>query len=139
MPKFIWTEKNSVGVEEIDKQHQHFFALANEIIALSEQADVQLRGLLFKVTNLSSYAVYHLLTEEKIFKKYDYPDAKEHITAHDVYREKMKKLVDAVEKESPDTKALSNEMAAFAGDWLTNHIMAMDKKYVDFMHKNGIK
>lgn len=139
MPKFTWTKEYSVGVEEIDEQHQHFFALANEIIALSEQADVQIRELLFKVTNLSSYAVYHLLTEENLFKRYNYPDATAHISAHNAYREKMKQFVAQAEKEGTDTKKLALEIAEFAGDWLMNHIIVMDKKYVDFMREVGIK
>lgn len=36
MQKYIWTEKYSVGVSEIDEQHQHFFAIANEIIEIAE-------------------------------------------------------------------------------------------------------
>lgn len=139
MERFKWEEKYSVGVKEIDKQHQRFFEIANDIIEIAEKKDMPLSELLFKITNLSNYAVYHLLTEESIFKRYNYPDAMEHIGAHNAYREKMKEIVSAVETNGVETKALSKEMAEFAGNWLMDHIMAMDKKYVSFMREAGIK
>lgn len=139
MSKYIWTEKYSVGVAEIDKQHQHFFEIANDVMEIAEKKDVPLGGLLFKVTNLSNYAVYHLLTEENIFARYHYPDSMEHIAAHDAYREKMKGFVVDVEKAGVDTQNLALKIAEFAGDWLMNHILVMDKKYEAFMRGNGIK
>ena len=139
MPKYIWTEKYSVGVKEIDKQHQHFFEIANEIIALAGQEDIATSELLFKITNLSNYAVYHLLTEENIFKRYNYPEAEAHISAHNAYREKMKGFIAEAEKDGADAKNLALQMAEFAGDWLMNHILAMDKKYEEFMREAGIK
>lgn len=139
MPKYIWTEKYTVGVKEIDQQHQHFFEIANDIIEIAEREDVPVSELLFKITNLTNYAVYHLLTEENIFKRYIYPDAPAHISAHNAYREKMKEFVAEVEKEGIDTKKLAIDIAQFAGDWLSNHIIVMDQKYTGFMRENGIK
>lgn len=52
MQKYIWTEKYSVGVIEINEQHQHFFAIANEIIDMAEAPEIPIRELLFKITNL---------------------------------------------------------------------------------------
>lgn len=139
MSKYIWTEKYSVGVAEIDKQHQHFFEIANDVMEIAEKKDVPLGELLFKVTNLSNYAVYHLLTEENIFARYNYPDAAEHIAAHNAYRGKMKQFISEVEREGADTKALAIKIAEFAGDWLMNHILVMDQKYASFMREAGIK
>jgi len=31
-PQFIWTQDYSVGIKEIDEQHQHFFGVANAIV-----------------------------------------------------------------------------------------------------------
>lgn len=138
MQKYIWTEKYSVGVKEIDEQHQHFFEMANEIIDVAEKTDVSVSELLFKITNLCNYAVYHLLTEENIFNRYHYPEAQEHVNAHNSYREKMKEFMAEVEKEGSDTKKLALEIAQFAGDWLMNHILGMDQKYSGFMHEKGI-
>lgn len=138
MQKYVWTEKYSVGVAEIDEQHQHFFAIANEIIDIVEASEIPVSELLFKLTNLCNYAVYHLLTEENIFKRYNYPEAEIHIDAHNNYREKMRKFMAEAETKGADTKVLGLQIAQFAGDWLSQHILVMDQKYTSFMHEKGI-
>ena len=152
MQKYIWTEQYSVGVKEIDEQHQHFFAIANDIIEIAGQENIEIRELLFKITNLNNYVVYHLLTEENIFQRYNYPDARIHVRAHNDYREKMRQFMseadkvngearegDLGQKEGANTKDLALKIAQFSGDWLTNHILVMDHKYIAFMHEAGIK
>ena len=47
--------------------------------------------------------------------------------------------IDQVTKEKVDVKKTVLEIAEFAGSWLVNHIMGVDQKYVEFMHKNGLK
>lgn len=138
MQKYIWTEQYSVGVKEIDEQHQHFFEMANEVVDVAKKTGVSVNELLFKITNLRNYAVYHLLTEENIFNRYHYPEAQEHINTHNIYREKMKEFIAKVEKEGADTKELALKIAQFAGDWLSQHILVMDQKYANFMHEKGI-
>ena len=118
---------------------------------MAGKENVLLHELLFKITNLSNYAVYHLLTEENIFNRYNYKDAEMHIAAHNAYREKMKQFMSEVDKvngearegdlgqkEGADTKNLALQMAEFAGDWLMGHILAIDQKYTKFMHEMGI-
>jgi hemerythrin-like metal-binding protein len=138
MEKYIWIEKYSVGVKQIDEQHQKFFEDANEIIRMTGQENIQAQDLLLKVKNFNDYAVYHFKTEEGIFEQYNYPDAEEQIIAHNDYREKMKEFCTEMEKPDIDTKKTAVEMAEFAGSWLANHVMAMDQKYIGFMHENGI-
>ena len=138
MQKYIWTEQYSVGVKEIDEQHQHFFAIANDILEIAGQENIEIRELLFKITNLNNYVVYHLLTEENIFQRYNYPDARIHVRAHNDYREKMRQFMSEAEKEGANTKDLALKIAQFSGDWLMNHILVVDHKYIAFMHEAGI-
>lgn len=42
------------------------------------------------------------------------------------------------ETEGTNTKGLGLQIARFAGDWLSQHILVMDKKYAGFMHEQGI-
>ena len=139
MQEYLWEEKYSVGVKEIDQQHQRFFEIANNIIGLAGKEKVMARDLLFKITNLTNYAVYHLLTEENIFKRYNYPAAEGHIAAHNLYREEMKKFVAEAEADQAEVKVLAVKIAGFAGAWLAGHIMMLDKKYQSFMRENGVK
>ncbi|MFH0804124.1 MAG: bacteriohemerythrin [Candidatus Zambryskibacteria bacterium] len=139
MEKYTWIEKYSVGVKEIDRQHQHFLDIVDEVIKMTGGKPISVEDLLAKITDLNDYAIYHFETEEKIFKDYDYSDAKEHIEAHEAYREQMDQFWIQAKKEGADTKKVAFQIAEFAGSWLINHIMIMDQKYTDFMHDNGIK
>lgn len=139
MQKYIWEEKYSVGVKEIDKQHQHFLEIVHEIIDLTGQENILLKNLSDKIADLNNYAIYHFTTEENFFKHYAYSDAAEHVAVHDAYKERIDGFMTETEKAEIDTKKMALEIAEFAGSWLTNHIMAMDQKYTEFMHNNGIK
>ena len=138
MQKYIWAEKYSVGVKEIDEQHQHFFKTVNEIIEMTGQKNISLKDLLVKITDLNNYAIYHFTTEENFFKHYAYSGTKEHIEAHNAYKKRTSGFISEAEKEGVNTKKIILEIAEFAGSWLLNHIMEMDQKYVEFMHNNGI-
>lgn len=139
MQEYAWEEKYSVGVKEIDMQHQHFLEIVHEIIDLTEQKNILLKNISDKIADLNNYAIYHFTTEENFFKHFAYSDAEEHIAAHDSYRERIDKFMVETKKVEVNTKKIALEMAEFAGSWLTNHIMAMDQKYTNFMQKNGIK
>jgi hemerythrin-like metal-binding protein len=139
MQKFNWLENYSVGLPEIDKQHQHFFEVANDIIHMTGQENVTPQDLCAKIDDLNNYSIYHFTTEENLFKKFAYPYAKEHIATHHTYQEKMDQFINSAKQEGADTKKIALEVAEFAGSWLMNHIMVMDQKYVGFIRENGIK
>ncbi len=139
MQKYIWTEKYSVGVKEIDKQHEHYLEIVDQIIIMTSQESVSLKDLLVKINDLNNYAIYHFTTEENLFKHYAYSGTEEHIAEHNAYEERMDEFIAKAEKEEVDTKKIIIKIAEFAGSWLVNHIMDMDQKYVEFMRSNGIK
>lgn len=139
MQKYIWTEKYSVGVAEIDKQHEHYFDIASGLVKLTGEESVPREKLMDKINELCDYARYHFSTEEKIFGQYAYPDAEPHIGAHEAYWEKMDQFLLQAKTAGGDTKKTAFEIAEFAGSWLVNHIMEMDQKYAAFLHSQGLK
>jgi methyl-accepting chemotaxis protein/hemerythrin len=126
--KFVWTEEYSVQNKLIDEQHQTFFAIANELIDLSENGAAGKGVLLDEVNKLGDYA----------FSEYNYPDAPEHVEAHNAFRNKVMGLMDAVRGGEDGVRELSKETAEFAGEWLINHILVMDKKYTQFFREEGL-
>lgn len=50
----------------------------------------------------------------------------------------MRQFMTEAEKEGADTKVLGLQIAQYAGDWLSQHILVMDQKYAGFMHEKGI-
>lgn len=137
--KFVWTEDFSVRNKMIDEQHQTFFSIANELEDLIQNGAAGKGVLLDEVAKLGDYAFYHLGTEESLFDEYDYPNAAEHIAAHDAFRMKAEEMMNCVRDEAGDIRDLAKETADFAGNWLMNHIFVMDKQYTDFFLEKGLK
>ena len=81
------------------------------------------------IQGLVLYAVEHFATEEQLFQQYGYPDAAKHQEEHKMFIEK-------IEGFSNDFSAgkigLSIQVMNFLSDWLKNHIMGCDQKYVPY-------
>jgi hemerythrin-like metal-binding protein len=137
--KFVWTPEYSVDVKEIDEQHKEFFNIINVLLEASESDSISKEMLLMKIGLLGNYAAYHLGTEESLFDQFKYDGAVKHIEAHNMFRVKIKELITKAETESVNQKEIIQEAANFAGDWLLNHILIVDKQYSKFFNEHGLK
>ena len=76
-----WNESFSVGVTEIDRQHQKLVAMINELSEAMKQGKGKM--VLGKVlNNLIDYTATHFQTEEKYFDQYNYPKTSAHTKEH---------------------------------------------------------
>ncbi len=137
--KFVWTDEYGVGIQIIDEQHRHFFEIVNKIFALADNEQSTKEELFFLASELGNYAMYHLGTEEEYFDKFKYPDAILHVSSHNQYREMIKKYLDRAKNEEAGVKKLVEEVASFSGNWLSHHILEVDKKYTKFFNEHGLK
>jgi hemerythrin-like metal-binding protein len=135
---FTWKEEFSVGVEEIDEQHKTFFQIADEIIALVEKG-AEKDVLMALLGRLNDYAFYHLGTEEDYFDKFDYPDVAPHVAAHNEYRKLMRAYFEKIRKNELDLDQAAKEIALFSTEWLSKHIIGMDKQYTAFFNEHGLR
>ncbi|MFA5083782.1 MAG: bacteriohemerythrin [Candidatus Paceibacterota bacterium] len=138
MEKIIWTEEYSVGIQEIDEQHKHFFGIVNSVLDLTGETPT--KEEIFEVLEkLGDYAFYHFSTEERFFDKFHYPSAVGHIAAHNQYRETIKKYFDEIRSEGADVPELARKIALSSGNWLIGHILEVDRKYTIYFHEQGLK
>lgn len=138
MEKFIWTDKYSIGIREIDEQHQHFFGIANGIIDLTEKENIAKEEIFKALEELGNYAFYHFGTEESYFDKFNYPDAPLHIDAHNKYRETINKYLEDIRKGGIDVKKMAQETASYSSEWLSRHILVVDIQYTKFFKEHGV-
>lgn len=134
MPIIEWTQKLSVSVEELDRQHKKLVNLINQ---LHDSMKVgKGRDVLGSILNdLTDYTVYHFEAEEKLLLENAYPSYALHKKEHDDLRSQVKEI--KTKFDQGDT-ALTVEFMGFLKDWLNNHIMQADKKYADFLNSKGI-
>jgi hemerythrin len=136
---FEWKEEYSVNVKEIDDQHKHFFEIISNVYTLKEQPSLTLEDLRGSVEELRDYALFHLSTEEFYFDKFNFDGAAEHVEVHNAFRRRIGDLIGTIEDKGADPKILVESIARFCGEWLANHILEMDRLYIDCFVKNGMK
>jgi hemerythrin-like metal-binding protein len=122
---FEWTDEYSVGITEIDRQHQRLFDIINELhnAFKAGKADLLISETLDK---LLLYTKYHFKTEEFLMKEYDFPNIEKHQKMH---REFEKIVTDKINEMKRGSKKVPYETMTFLRDWLSGHILGTDKAY----------
>ena len=133
--KLEWEEKYSVGVEEIDNQHKRMFLVINELLDAINTNSTE-ESLEHIIESLIQYKKFHFATEEKYFSEFNFNGADEHIQKHKEFNDKL-----AILKEKYPTYNIefAFELVDFLEDWLINHLLVVDQKYVQCFHDHGLE
>jgi len=142
---FKWQPEMSVNEDKIDEQHQ---TLINQVNKLTQElsSDKELPRVRETVNFLGKYVVEHFTYEEAYMKKHGYPGLKEHQKIHNEFikffqkykKDFNKELYSPIkpgEKISNRLKKISKECQKFLGDWVVNHILKVDQKFVVYINK----
>lgn len=135
MSKFIeWSSELSVGLEEIDAQHQVLVDLLNQIHeAIQQRHGAEATQNI--VEKLGEYTRVHFAVEESLMRILHYPEYERHKIEHDRLIQQLFDLHGRLDAG----KAVSFELAHFLKVWLTKHIMESDKRYAPYFLAQGIK
>ena len=127
-----WNEELSVNNSQIDKEHQGFIAIMNELNGnfLSEDAE---NATLKTLDRLTDYAENHLSNEEQLMRETGYPGAFVHKQRHDEFREKIKDFNNTYRKTGNCSDA--QELLYFLQIWFIKHIKNEDKWLSPFLEK----
>ena len=129
-----WSDRYSVHVAEIDKQHQNLIDLLNELHS-AMLAGKGAAALGKTLDGLAHYTVTHFAAEERLMRKHVYPQYQEHKDAHDKLVAQVKELQ---EQFRSGKAVVSQEVISFLQRWLIGHIMGMDKKYSAHLNAAGV-
>jgi hemerythrin len=125
-----WDHTLSVQIDSIDTQHQKLVALLNKLHdAMAAGTGRQVVGSV--LDELVSYTKEHFAFEEGLMKKAAYPDFPNHQVEH------AKLTAQAVElqKNVKNGQAMTMDVMNFLVNWLSQHIMKVDKKYIPYVRK----
>ena len=131
-----WTEKFSVGVKELDQQHQQLIKMLNRLISTRETSDTHSETISDILLAMTRYAQGHFKTEENLMKTYGYPGLEKQKQQHRAFR---KKTVDLSTATTLGIDAVPEALLAYLFDWLTHHILDEDMKYKPFFAEKGVK
>ena len=131
-----WNEIYSLGIAEIDPQHQRLIKIINKLYQ-AMQSSTEALVLKTILNELVDYADYHFSTEERHFEEFNYINKEEHKKHHDAYKEKINQFLR--EYDSKPLNILPFELIDFLGQWWTGHILGEDRKYIECFHEHGLK
>ncbi|MBF0329277.1 MAG: hemerythrin family protein [Nitrospirae bacterium] len=118
-----WTENMSVGIEEFDAHHRKLCDIINKLNdAVSEKKEDKI--IKEVLAELYNYTVYHFLAEEDAMERVEYPGYPSHREEHLHLTLKTMELMDTAESSN-----IGSEVLEFLKNWLTHHILEVDKNY----------
>lgn len=134
MAFFIWDDRYSVHVQEMDEQHKRLFAIMEQL----HHAMTGGKGndtLVEVLKGLHDYTSEHFSKEEQYMQKVGYLGLAEQKRQHTLFIQKISEY----ENNLKDKKlGLSIDVMNFLKDWLINHIQASDAKYTKTFNEHNL-
>lgn len=120
-----WNREMLTGVPDIDKQHRQLVALINDLHHALREGKTQqsMKEILDEVVE---YTKYHFSFEEQMMQRCSYPDLNNHKRLHESLVRQVLNIYDGFENGK---NCIGIETFNFLKDWLTNHILKVDKSY----------
>jgi len=129
-----WTDQLSVGIPSIDKQHQKLIKLFNDFYDSIQKKDSKER-IAFVIKGLKDYTVEHFNSEEANMRMYHFPGYIAHKKDHDDF---VQAVHDFEDRFHQGKLILTVEITTFIREWITKHIMDIDKQYTAFFIQKGL-
>lgn len=125
-----WNESLSVGIAEVDADHQRFIALVNElnsaIAGRQEKPEIERRLML-----LIADAKIHFEHEEKLFSEHGYPDAEHHAELHAELSSEFLRILEEFKRTEHSYCWIESGLRI--KNLLVDHLLEEDMKYRDFL------
>ena len=131
-----WSEVYSIGIAEIDEQHQGFFAASHRLY----ESIMDLAGkdaVAEAIAFMHDYAEHHFATEEAFMRQHDYAGLADHLRLHRAFMETLNGLEQDLHNFGPSER-LADRALDITQDWLINHIADEDVLYaMDFKFRQA--
>lgn len=127
-----WQDSMVIGHPLIDQDHRMLLDLVNQVSIPATRHDPI--ALEFVLDELLSYTARHFAREEALIGAAGYPQLAAHQAVHagmiGSVRQLQARLIHS-------TDGLGDELHAFLGRWLIEHIMVEDRRYIPFLNGAG--
>lgn len=130
MAFMVWNDQLSVENEVLDRDHRQIVALINELyeaILAGHGKDV-VAGIVERLAELASA---HFNREEAIFSATEYPDVDTHKQEHNAMRIWIADLRERIHEGTAIAPSL--EVMNYLKDWLFEHQVGSDHKYIPYL------
>jgi hemerythrin len=135
MTFMVWNDRLSVGVESLDQDHKKLLEILNRLydsVTDGSCGDV-IGGVL---DELLEYTQSHFSKEESLLEKTKYKGIEAHESEHQTMIDWVTEL--RTRNGSGVACAPSLETVVNLKDWLFDHILGTDQRYVPHLKRRGI-
>lgn len=133
---FEWDEILSVGIDVVDDQHQELFRIGRELVYVLENTSEgldQYDDIVKLIKELHTYAIFHFSEEEQLMEKADFIGLAAHRFQHKIFVKKIEEI--ELGELDEDQKNHALDLLDFLANWITNHIMKIDREYIPDVQK----
>ena len=130
-----WQDEYSVGVKELDEQHQNMLNIINTLL-IGQKDEYDAIKLSETISSLIHHAYIHFATEERYLVQTNYPDIKTHVLEHVGFIMKTLELSLKVKEGTKDNRL---ELLRYLKGWYSSHVLGSDRLYIPILKANGIK
>lgn len=127
----VWTPDLSVGVKHIDDQHKVWFEKANDLFEAGKERRAK-EYINTMLNFLDEYTKQHFKDEEAYMEQIKYPELEAQKRAHAKFVDDLAKLKSEYDSSGGNIMVIINANKMVI-NWLTNHIISMDKKIGDYV------
>ncbi len=127
----MWNENFQTGISKIDNQHKKLFDTI-DVLTIELYNGTIKNELLQILENLGNYVDEHLIAEEALMKKNNYPEYYMHLEAHKQFREMFTLFRNDFEKHGGDLY-LGIRLEKELRKWWEEHVMKFDMQYVPYL------
>jgi hemerythrin-like metal-binding protein len=129
MALFTWQSQYTIGIPEMDAEHEQLFALADALHA-SLGLGASPESVRASLSRLIDQTRAHFAHEEELMVRSRYPELERHKGEHSVLTEKALAFQRSFE---PARAARDAEPLRVLRDWLTRHITISDRLLGEFL------
>ena len=136
MEPIQWSEEFSVGVRELDQQHQQLIKMLNLLISTQGTTNTKSETVSDTLMAMTRYAQAHFKAEESLMEVHGFPGLEEQKSQHRDYR---KKTVGFSTATTFGVEQVPEDLLAYLADWWVHHILEDDMAYRSFFKDKGIE
>ncbi|RPI06139.1 MAG: hypothetical protein EHM64_03945 [Ignavibacteriae bacterium] len=130
-----WQDEYTVGVKELDEQHQNMLRIINRLLlSMHDQYDAQKASE--TISTLIHHAYIHFATEERYLVQANVPDMKMHVLDHIDFIMKTLELSLKAKDGNQDNRL---ELLRYLKRWYSSHILGIDRHYIPYLKEAGIQ
>jgi len=131
-----WSEKFSVGVKELDQQHQQLIKLLNILISTQGTTNTHSETVSDTLIAMTRYAQAHFKAEESLMEAYGFPGLEKQKVQHRDFR---KKTVAFSTATTLGVDQIPEALLEYLADWWVHHILEDDMAYRTFFKDKGVE